>query len=91
MVVETTDPITGIIVGPETEAITEMGIGTIIDQITGEDDSSQRYGSRDQDHRRSRERGRDRSSSRESSQSRGSTSQSRNDDRRQSRSNARDR
>ena len=29
----TTDPITGIVVGPETETIIEMGIGTIIDQI----------------------------------------------------------
>ena len=33
MVIETTDPITGIVVGPETETITEMGIGTIIDPI----------------------------------------------------------
>ena len=34
VVIETTDPITGIIVGPKTGTITEMGIGTIIDQIT---------------------------------------------------------
>ena len=33
MVIETTDPIIGIIVGPEIETITEMEIGTIIDQI----------------------------------------------------------
>ena len=33
MVIETTDPTTGIVVGPETETITEMEIGTIIDQI----------------------------------------------------------
>ena len=33
MVTETTDPITGIVVGPKTEIITEMGIGTMIDQI----------------------------------------------------------
>ena len=33
MVKETTDPITGIVVGPETEITTEMEIGTIIDQI----------------------------------------------------------
>ena len=33
MVIETTGPITGIVVGPKTEIITEMGIGTIIDQI----------------------------------------------------------
>ena len=36
MVTETTDPITGIIVGPETEIITEMGIGTIRDPIIEE-------------------------------------------------------
>ena len=33
MVIETTGPIIGIIVGPETETITEMTIGTLIDQI----------------------------------------------------------
>ena len=33
VVIETTYPIIGIVVGPETETITEMGIGTIIDQI----------------------------------------------------------
>ena len=33
VVIETTDPTTGIIVGTETEAIIEMGIGTIIDPI----------------------------------------------------------
>ena len=33
VVVETTDPIIGIIVGPKTETITEMAVGTIIDQI----------------------------------------------------------
>ena len=33
VVIETTDPIIGIIVGPEIETITEMAIGTIIDQI----------------------------------------------------------
>ena len=33
MILETTDPIIGIIVGPETETITEMAVGTIIDQI----------------------------------------------------------
>ena len=33
MVIETTDPIIGIIVGPETETITEMEKDTIIDQI----------------------------------------------------------
>ena len=36
MVIETTDSTTGIVVGPETETITEMGIGTIIDQIIEE-------------------------------------------------------
>ena len=30
---ETSDPIIGIIVGPKTEPITEMAVGTIIDQI----------------------------------------------------------
>ena len=35
MVIETIDPITGIVVGPETETIIEMGIGTIIDPIIG--------------------------------------------------------
>ena len=33
VVIETTDPIIGIIVGPEIETITEMAVGTIIDQI----------------------------------------------------------
>ena len=33
MVIETTDPIIGIIVGPKTEALTEMEKNTIIDQI----------------------------------------------------------
>ena len=33
VVIETTDPTTGIVVGPETGTIIEMGIGTIIDQI----------------------------------------------------------
>ena len=33
VVIETTDPITGIVVGPGIEIITEMGIGTIIDPI----------------------------------------------------------
>ena len=33
VVIETTDPIIGIIVGPKTETITEMAGGTIIDQI----------------------------------------------------------
>ena len=33
MVIETTDPIVEIIVGPEIETITEMAVGTIIDQI----------------------------------------------------------
>ena len=32
VVIETTGPITGIVVDPETETITEMGIGTTIDQ-----------------------------------------------------------
>ena len=32
VVIETTGPITGIVVGPKTEIITEMGIGTIKDQ-----------------------------------------------------------
>ena len=32
MVIETTSPITEIVVGPETETIIEMGIGTTIDQ-----------------------------------------------------------
>ena len=36
VVIETTDPTTGIVVGPETEIITEMGIGTIIDLIIEE-------------------------------------------------------
>ena len=36
VVIETTDPIIGIVVGPETETITKMGIGTIIDQIIEE-------------------------------------------------------
>ena len=34
VVIETTGPITGIVVGPKTEIITEMGIGTKIDQTT---------------------------------------------------------
>ena len=33
VVIETTDPIIGIIVSPKTETITEMAVGTIIDQI----------------------------------------------------------
>ena len=33
VVIETTDPIIGIIVGPETETTTEMAIGTTTDQI----------------------------------------------------------
>ena len=33
VVIETTSPITEIVVGPETETIIEMGIGTIIDQL----------------------------------------------------------
>ena len=33
VVIETTDPITGIVVGSKTETITEMAIGTIIDSI----------------------------------------------------------
>ena len=33
LVMEPTDPIIGIIVGPEAETITEMAVGTIIDQI----------------------------------------------------------
>ena len=33
MVIETTDPIIGIIVGPKTETITEMAVGKIIYQI----------------------------------------------------------
>ena len=33
MVIETTDPTIGIVVGPETGTIIEMGIDTIIDQI----------------------------------------------------------
>ena len=33
VVIETTDPILGIIVDPETETITEMAVGTITDQI----------------------------------------------------------
>ena len=33
MVIETTDPIIGIVVGPEIETTAEMEIGTIIDQI----------------------------------------------------------
>ena len=36
VVIETIDPTTGIVVGPETETITEMGIGTIMDQIIEE-------------------------------------------------------
>ena len=36
VVIETTGPITGIVVGPETETITEMGIGTIIGQTIEE-------------------------------------------------------
>ena len=36
VVIETTDPTTGIIVGPKTEIITEMGIGTTIGQIIEE-------------------------------------------------------
>ena len=32
VVIETTGPITGIVVGPETKMIIEMGIGTTIDQ-----------------------------------------------------------
>ena len=33
VVIENTDPIIGIIVGPKTETITEMAVGTITDQI----------------------------------------------------------
>ena len=33
MVIKTTDPIIGIIIGPETETITDMAVGTIMDQI----------------------------------------------------------
>ena len=36
VVIETTGPITGIVVGPKTETIIEMGIGTIIDQTIEE-------------------------------------------------------
>ena len=36
MVIETIDPTTGIIVGPETEIITGMGIGTTTGQIIEE-------------------------------------------------------
>ena len=36
VVIETTDPITGIVVGPKTETITEMSLGTTIDQIIEE-------------------------------------------------------
>ena len=36
VVIETTNPIIGIIVGPEIETITEMAIGTKIDQIIEE-------------------------------------------------------
>ena len=36
VVIETTDPTTWIVVGPKTEIITEMGIGTITDQIIEE-------------------------------------------------------
>ena len=36
MVIETTDPTTGIVVSPKIETITEMGIGTIIDPIIEE-------------------------------------------------------
>ena len=36
MVIETTDPGTGIVVGPETGTITETGIGTTMDQIIQE-------------------------------------------------------
>ena len=36
VVIKTTGPITGIVVGPETETIIEMGIGTTIDQNTEE-------------------------------------------------------
>ena len=35
VVIETTDPIIGIIVGPKTETIIEMAVGTIIDQVIG--------------------------------------------------------
>ena len=44
MVIETTGPITGIVGGPKTETITEMGIGTTIDQNYRRDDINQRYG-----------------------------------------------
>ena len=92
IVIDTTDPITGIVVGPETETITEMEIGTIINQILEEMIVTKGYVNRNQDHSRSRERDRDRSSSRESSQSRGGNqSQNRNDNRRQSRNDTRDR
>ena len=36
MVIDTTGPVIGIVVGPETETIIEMGIGIIIDQTIEE-------------------------------------------------------
>ena len=95
MVIETTDPITGLVVGLETETITEMGIRYNNRSNCRRDGSNQGYGNRNQDCSRSREKDRDRSSSRESSQTRGGNQsnrdQSRNDNRRQSRNNTRDR
>ena len=94
VVIETTGLITGIVVGPETETIIEIGIDTAIGQTTEETIVTKGMET-NQDHSRSRERDRDRSSSRESSQSRGGNQsnrdQSRNEDRRQSRNNTRDR
>ena len=56
VVIETSDPITGIAVGPETETISEVGIDTTIDKIIEGTIVNQRYGNRNQDHSRSRER-----------------------------------
>ena len=96
VVIETTDPITGIVVGPKTETITEMWIGPTIGQIIQGTTVTKGDGNRNQECGRSRERERGRSSSRETSQSQGGNQsnnrdQGRNDNRRQSRNNTRHR
>ena len=94
VVIETTGPLTGIVVCPETETIIEMGIGTTIDQII-EGITVTKGMETEIRTTVARERDRDRSSSRKMSQFRGGNQsnrdQSRNENRRQSSNNTRDR
>ena len=50
MIIEIIGPITETAVGPETETVTEMIIGTTIDYNYRGNNSNQRYGNRNQDH-----------------------------------------